>query len=286
MKILVVAAALSAALFASQTDDADAIRDRLDKYLLEYEPQLSALVADERMTQRDGPSRLANRNTAEPKKDREIISEVAFVALPGNVGWLGFRRVLRVNTKDVAGSGPALAAVLADGASDMYSKARLLLMESARHNLGGARTTNLPNLPLEFLHPRNRRRLRHRIDGTEKIRGVSTARMTFEEQSSPTLIQRPEGGDTQSLISAWIEPGTGRLLRATVKTRDVRIGVLPFDAIIAVEFRPDEKLGILVPYEMKEDFFAGRFREGTGTARYSNYRQFRTGGRIVPPPQP
>ena len=87
----------------------------------------------------------------------------------------------------------------------------------------------------------------------------------------------------QSLVSAWIEPDTGRLLRAQVKTRDARIGVLPFDQLIAVEFRPDEKLGMLVPYEMKEEFFAGRFREGTGTARYSNYRRFRTAVRIVPP---
>ena len=63
-----------------------------------------------------------------------------------------------------------------------------------------------------------------------------------------------------------------------MKTRDARIGVLPFDNAIRVDFRMDEKLGLLVPYEMKEGFFAGRFREGTGTARYSNYRQFRTDG--------
>ena len=280
-----IAAAIVAALVTTQLPNADEVRDRLDNYLLEYEPQLSTLVADERMTQRDGASKLANRQTAEPTKDREIISEVAFVALPGNVAWLGFRRVLTVNTKNVAGSGPALGSVLSDGASDSYSKARMLLNEGAKHNLGGARTTNLPNLPLEFLHPRNRSRLRHRLDGMEKIRGINTARMVFEEHKSPTLIQRPEGGDMQSLISAWIEPDTGRLLRSQVKTRDARIGVLPFDQVIWVDFRPDAKLGLLVPYEMKEEFFAGRFREGTGTAKYSNYRQFRTTARIVPPPQ-
>ena len=67
--------------------------------------------------------------------------------------------------------------------------------------------------------------------------------------------------------------------------RNARLGVLaPFDNVIRVDFRPDPKLGILVPYEMEETFFAGRFREGTGTARYSNYRQFRTNARVVPPP--
>jgi hypothetical protein len=281
----IVAAAAFATFVAAQANDGDAVRDQLDKYLIAYEPQLSGLVADERMTQRDGASRLANARTAEPTKDREIISEVAFVALPGNVGWLGFRRVVRVNNKPIGESGPSLALLLTDGAKDDYDQARLLLGQSAEHNLGFPRTTNLPNLPLEFLHPRNRHRLRHRLDGMEKIRGINAARMVFEEQSTPTIIQRPDGGAMQSLISAWVEPETGRLLRAQVKTRDARIGVLPFDSVIWVDFRPDEKLGLLVPYEMKEEFFAGRFREGTGTARYSNYRQFKTSARIVPPPQ-
>ena len=282
MKIFAIAAVMTALVLA-QADDGDAIRDRLDKYLFDYEPQLSSVVAEERMTQRDGASRFANSQTAEPTKNREIVSEVAFIGLPGNAGWLGFRRVVKVNGKALADAGPSLSVLLTDGATDDYDQARLLLTESARHNLGGARTTNLPNLPLEFLHPRNRHRLHHRLDGMEKVRGVNAARMVFEEHSTPTIIQRPEGGDMQSLITAWVEPGTGRLLRAQVKTRDARIGVLPFDQLIAVEFRVDEKLGMLVPFEMKEDFFAGRFREGTGTAKYSNYRQFRTAARLVPP---
>jgi hypothetical protein len=273
---------LLAVVLILQSDEAGAIRDRLDKYLIEYEPQLSSLVADELLTQRDGASRDAIRQTAAPTKDRRIKSEVGFIGLPGDAGWLGFRRVVNVNGKDLPDAGPSLGQLLTDGAKDDYDQARLLLAQSAQHNLGFPRTTNLPNLPLEFLHPRNRHRLHHRVDGKEKIRGVETARMIFEEHSTPTIIQKPDGGNMQSLIVAWVDPSNGRLLRAQVKTRDPQIGVLPFDAVVWVDFRPDEKLGLLVPYEMKEEFFAGRFREGTGTARYTNYRQFRTGARIVP----
>ena len=283
MKALFAAIASLLVAGAMPAADADAIRDRLDKYLIEYEPRLSSVVADERMTQRDGASQLANRRTAEQTKDREIISEVAFIGLPGDAGWLGFRRVLKVNGKALPDAGPALATILSDGAKDDYDQARLLLGQSAEHNLGFPRTTNLPNLPLEFLHPRNRHRLHHRLDGMEKIRGVTTARMVFEEHSTPTIIQRPDGGEMRSLVTAWVEPETGRLLRAQVKTRDARIGVLPYDNLIWVDFRMDEKLEMLVPYEMKEDFFAGRFREGTGTARYTNYRQFKTAARVIPP---
>ncbi len=273
-------------ILLAQADDAGAIRDRLDKYLLDYEPQLSSLVAEERMSQRDAPTadiiRSGRNQGTIGTENRSLISEVAFIGLPGDAGWLGFRRVVKMNGKDVKDKGTPLAALLTDGGSDDFDQARLLLADSASANLGSPRTTNLPNLPLEFLHPRNRHRLHQRIDGTEKIRGIAVSRVVFQEHSTPTIIQRPEGGDMQSHITAWIETTTGRLIRAQVLTRDARIGVLPFDNVILVDFRPDEKLGLLVPYEMKETFFAGRFREGTSTARYTNYRQFKTGARIVP----
>ncbi len=277
-----LAIALAAGLAAWQVDDGNGVRDRLDKYLIEYEQQLSTVVAEERLSQRDAPSRQATVTAAPDSKFRTIISEVAFIGLPGKAGWLGFRRVMKVNGKVIKDAGTPLDVLLTDGAADDYDQARLLLNDSASANLGTPRTTNLPNLPLEFLHPRNRHRLHHRVDGVERIRGSDTTRLIFDEHSSPTIIQRPEGGDMPSQVAAWVETSTGRLLRAEVRTRDARMGVLQFANVIWVDFRTDPKLGFLVPYEMKEEFFAGRFREGTGTARYSRYRQFKTSGRIVP----
>jgi hypothetical protein len=278
------AALLLGVLTAFQASDADALRGRLDSYLLAYEPQLSSLVAEELLIQRDGPSREATVNGAPDTKNRRLVSEVAFISLPGGTGWLGFRRAVKLNGKDLPDAGPPLGVLLTDEDRDDYDQARLLIAESARLNLGLPRTTNLPNLPLEFLHPRNRRRFAHRIDGTEKIRGLATTRLVLSETSSPTMIQRPEGGDMPSTVTAWVETDSGRLIRAEVKSRDARIGVLPFDAVVWVDFKVDEKLGLLVPVEMKEQFYAGRFRDGTGTARYSKYRKFQTTARIVPPP--
>jgi len=282
----IIATLILGTLLAAQATDADALRDQLDTYLLGYEPQLSTLVAEELLIQREGPARGATATAAPDTRNRRIVSEVAFISLPGGTGWLGFRRAVKLNGQELPDAGPPLGVLLTDGDQDDMDQARLLLAESARLNLGLPRTTNLPNLPLEFLHPRNRRRFAHRIDGSETIRGITTMRMVLNESSSPTMIQRPEGGDMTSLVTAWIEPGTGRLIRAQVKTRDARIGVLPFDATVWVDFRMDEKLGLLVPVEMKEEFYAGRFREGTGTARYTKYRRFQTTGRIVPPPGP
>jgi len=48
------------------------------------------------MTQRTSRQRQVTGAT-----NRRIHSEVAFVSLPGDAGWLGFRRVVKVNGKIV-----------------------------------------------------------------------------------------------------------------------------------------------------------------------------------------
>ena len=261
---------------SAQADDVGTIRDRLDQYLLDYEPRLSTLVADEEMTQR-------TRERQWVVTHRRIHAEVAFIGLPGNAGWLGFRRVLKVNGKAIKDRGVPLALLMVEGASDDYDQARLLLADSAAHNLGAPRTINLPNLPLELLHPRHRHRFAQKVFGREKIRGINTVLLRFDEFATPTIIQQPGAGDMKTVVWAWIEPASGRLLRAQVTTRDIRIGMPQFDAVIRVDFRHDAKVGMLVPVEMRETFFVERGAPaGSGTAKYSNYRKFQTAARIVP----
>lgn len=264
-----------AATVHGQAPEAGALRDKLDAYLLAYEPQLSVLVADEQMTQRAKESWVVTY--------RKLRSEVAFIALPGSAGWLGFRRVLSVNDKPIKDQGVPLAQLMLEGASDDYDQAHLLLQDSAAQNLGAPRTINLPNLPLELLHPRHRHRFSHRVDGTERIRKVRTVRLIAEETSLPTIIQQPGAGDMTSTITAWVEPDTGRLHRAEVRSHDVRLGRQFFDAVVWVDFRDHPAMGLLVPAEMKEEFFVSRAGWGTGTAKYTNYRRFETAARIVPP---
>lgn len=92
---------LPGVMVAAQSPDADAVRDRLNTCLLEYEPELGTLVAEEHLTQRDAPDRNASVTAAPDTKHRRLISEVAFIGLPGGSGWLGFRRVLNLNGKDL-----------------------------------------------------------------------------------------------------------------------------------------------------------------------------------------
>ena len=274
MKPIAVALALAAAS-AAQQPDAGALRDRLDQYLLAYEPLLSTVVADELMTQRTNERWVVN--------NRRIESEVAFIALPADAGWMGFRRVMKVNGKAIKDRGVALVQLMIEGASDDFDQARLLLADSAAHNLGAPRTINLPNLPLELLHPRHRHRFTQEVFGREKVRGTQAALLRFDEISTPTIIQQPGAGDMKTVVWAWIEPSIGRLLRAQVTARDARLGAGDFVAEIRVDFKEDRNVGMLVPAEMKETFFV-EHGAGTGTATYTNYRRFQTRSRVVPQP--
>ena len=268
-------AAIVIALLA-QPPSAEVLRARLAGYLTDYEPRLSELVADELLVQENkrGPRPTGGSG---PREYRTVQAEVAFIALPGDAGWLGFRHVTKVGGKQVNDELVSLNTALAGGAQDDYSRARAMLANSARYNLGTPRTTNLPNLPLELLHRRNRHRFTVRVDGQQHVRGKRTTRLIFVEMVSPTIIRSHSGADMQSTVTAFVEPD-GRLWRADVITVDR----LKFEHIVSVEFQQHRQLGLLVPATMHETFFAGDNRDTRGDATYRNYRRFQTSARIVP----
>ena len=270
MKVITLAAAIIATL--QTPDDTQRVIARLDAYLAAYEPRLSELVADERMDQtvRMSARGLSNR--------RVLISEVAFIALP-NGGWTGFRHVTSVNNRGVSNRAPSLESTLK---MPTLEAARALLRASAAHNLGLARTTNLPNLPLEFLHVRNRHRLAARSDGQVMVRDVETTRIVFDENTTPTLIRNPStDADMPAEVRAWID-AEGRLLRAEVTTFNAD-RKLPYVHLVRVEFVESQAFGgLLVPSHMYEEFPAQHPYTGTAEATYSNFRKFQTSARIVP----
>ena len=269
MKTLLLTIALVVA--ADQPANVDGVLAKLDQYLLDYEPRLSELIADELMVQEvRGNRRLLLERTLE--------SEVAFIALPQNVGWLGFRHVKTVDTRPVELADASLTVALS---TPGLERARALLREGARHNLGLPRTTNLPNLPLEFLHRRNRQRFVAREDGQENVRGIRTSRVVFLEHMTPTLIRnRDTGGDIPCVLRAWIDPRIGRLMRAEIETF-APANTKQSESLLRVEFSEIKALGMFVPTEMREVFPAGKPLRGTSVAKYTNFRRFQTSGRIV-----
>lgn len=280
--------ALAASLRAEpvQPTTVDQLLASLDRYFETYRLALGALVAEERMVQRTGGRDLDHANAIRALEvTREIISDVAFIDLPGGAGWLGFRDTKTVSGRVQPRTGPSLVEALKTGGASGPHQARALLQASARHNLGEPRTTNLPNLPLELLHQRNRQRYRILVEGPDRIKGHDAAVLLLEETRTPTLIQRPEGGDVFTEVRAWVEPATGRLWRAHVRLVDARAkagGLRASPATVDVRFAQHPTLGLLVPDRMEEEFYAQGRGLGRGEARYSNYRRFTTDARLVP----
>ena len=285
---IVVAGMLSWAR-GQESAQLDTVLNRLGLYLLDYEGELSTVVASERYEQQE--FRLARgrlRNTpfaaSEIVRTRKLESDVAFLRLPGGASWMGVRDVLTVDGKAVTTDTTRLLALVKrfGRESDVEDAARIIAASSV-YNLGGLRTINMPTTPLELLHPDHHVQYVFKLKGTDKIDGVMTTRLDFEEFDEPTIIGNPEGDPLFIQGSAWVETENGRLRRAQIGVRPKFDPRLPrtFETRLRVDYTFNAELKMLVPKEMSEEFFVVGGR-GAGKAKYSNYRRFTTTTRVIP----
>ena len=275
---VVVLATVSAS--AQRDPTLNAILMRMGEYLVEYESQLSSVVADESFSQRVD---YARTERAFRSVTRRLESEVGFIRLPGGAEWLGFRDVRKVDNRTVKEKGITVAEVIGSG-KDIGTQARAIAMASAHHHLGLARTVNVPTAALDIIHPSHYGGVEFTLDEPERIRGRPMAVLRFLETGRPTLVREPEGRNLVSSGRVWVEAHTGVVWRVDwtyqAEQRPKGAGAPPR---LKVDFAPNSDLGIMVPTVMTEHFAvpAGAAR-GEGRATYRNFRRFGTSARIVP----
>jgi hypothetical protein len=270
--------------------DMDIVLDRLGRYLIQYEAALTTVVADEHYVQREfrpppRGRRTAGLNPGEAVNERTLDSDVAFLRLPGGATWFGVRDVRTVNRKPVTTSQQRLVELMKRlGRDDFENEAAKIVAGSAQYNLGMLRTINMPTTVLEVLHPDHHVQFIFRIRGKDTVDGTATTKLEFEEFDVPTLINGVDGTALFIKGTAWVESANGRLWRVelTVKPGKANRLVEGVENTLRVDFMHHAELDMLVPKEMREEFFVPRGR-GTGRARYSNFRRFTTAARIVPP---
>ena len=278
---LLAACCLFAAQPAAQsTPSLEQLLDRMGAYLTEYESQLSSIVADERFSQHVVYTRAYTDGVPETNDQRRHLeSEIGFIRLPGGSVWLGFRDVRRVNGRAVARPAQSVSDVLASG-TDVMTKATAIAEASAAHNLGTPRTTNVPTAALEIIHPRNFAAHQFEMRGEDTVRRTRVAVIGFTEVRRPPLVTNPAGKELVSRGRIWVDPSTGAVWRVEW----IYAPAVGVPSSLRVEFDTHDKLGMLVPLEMREEFrsFGGIEAHGNGVAQYSNFRRFGTGARIVP----
>lgn len=271
---LCVAALISTAALPRQTAPSSpaptAALAALDAYLTEYEPQLSALVADERFVQQipySGPYNPALN------LDRLLLSEMAFLRLPGDGAWLGHRRVHRANGKVVSDVDPrALVALFGEGSDAAMEAARAIVETSSAHHLGLPRTVNVPTLPLELVHPRRRSAFEVEDAGIDR----KVRRLVFRERGAGGIVRFGGLGFLHATVTVWVEPG------GAVRRGDVALAApTGRPATLRVDFEWHDVLKMLVPVRMRETFVSSR-GPGVGDARYSNFRRFEVAARLLP----
>ncbi len=280
-----------------------AVLERAGRYVVDYEDKFRNLVAEEAYSQTAVvPGKQVNRIdystgrtlVGDTYQERKTRADLVFVRLAGDIPWGLFRDVFEVNGAKVRDRDSRLERLFVHASASALEQARRILEESARYNIGGAaRTLNLPTLPLVFLYPRNQFRFSFQAGARRRIAGFEALEVRFEEISRPTLVTDATGGDLPAKGRFWIDPSRGGVLKSEVVFRfEPRLA----EGSIETEYRPQPRLGIWVPYEMKEDYrdlpYAPRpiFHAPThATARYSNFRQFtvRTDEKAaLPPPAP
>jgi hypothetical protein len=289
---IVFATATTAA--AQQPDDAlEQLLTRATWHSLDFVDKLSNVVAEERYVQ-DSSVALATvpipglggrgngvqssipRGSA---KHRELKSDFLIVKSNGPM-WEPFRDVFEVDHIPVRDRDERISRLFLNPTGDTEARARAIAEESARYNLGAVRRTiNNPVFALIFLQPDLRWHFRFTLGKPDRRSGDDVRVVEYLEEARPTIITGLPGQEMVAYGRFWIEAATGRVLKT-----EVRVDERGVKAVLTTVFKADERLGIDVPVEMREDY---ELADGhvSGSATYGRFRRFEVNAReeLSPP---
>lgn len=259
----------AAVLSASQTAAPDGLVDRAAAYVLDYQQQLTAVVADERYTQH---VRLqVPRDTGMPAR-RTTLSEIFFLHVPGH-DWMAMRDVMTSDGYPVPNR-PDLKAALRR--LDAPEVARQFKTYNSRFNLGRVvRNFNEPTIGLLVLDPTHRGRFTFTRRRDVRIKGQTLAVLGFLETRRPTLVSNTDGSSVFSSGEITVEPSTGRVRRTLLA---LTIGSIAMT--LSTDYEQDERLGMLVPATFRERYQNSRVEDIVCEASYENFRRFEVQTRI------
>src|SRR6188472_307745 len=208
--------AWTAAVTADAPPSLRTVVERLHAYLSEYAIRLPATIAAEHYEQQcEDTARVRIAGSGRAVLD----SEFGIMRMENPAGWLGVRDVQRLNGEPIPDRQDrlqALQALFRNSSAGGLDQALRIALENARYNVGPIRRTiNDPAVVLAMLEDDpDRTPMRFAKAGETAIDGVAAWIVKFEERRRPTLIQRTSGGDQPAKGTAWVDPVTGRLMRA------------------------------------------------------------------------
>jgi hypothetical protein len=252
-------------------------------YVADYQAKLGGIVAEERYRQRVVNSMTASRPRNAPLvplfQARELKSDLLLVRLAGDDRWIQFRDVFEVDGQPVRDRDERLYRLFLEPTSGAQLQAQQIQNEGSRYNIGPVlRTINVPILALIFVDAEHQSHFRFKRVSPGDLRLLAVyARepdiwaIDYRETSKRTLIRGDSDRDLPSTGRVWIDSTNGRVLKTELRSGDTSVR-----AQIAVTYRSEPGLDLLVPGEMKEMYVIPRsMTRIEGTAVYSRFRQFK-----------
>lgn len=266
---VLLATALTAAAQQPRGLTVPDVLERVSEYLAVFEKDYARVIADERYKQTSKQKRVERLSDKTVTQTREIKSDILAAPESGS-RWLSFRDVYSVDGRVVRDRDARLEKLFATSGENRFVEARKIADEGARFNLGSIfRTINQPSMPLMFITTENRARSAFRIARHETLGDVDTVVIEFEESRRPTLVKSGVR-DLPATGNFWIEPKSGRVMKASVK---IESNLFNMEMLVTYGFV--ERLKMWVPVEMA-DTASNSLETVTGLAVYTNYRRFDT----------
>jgi hypothetical protein len=272
--------ALSCFLEAQGKSDLKVVLERARVYVEQYEEQLGTLIGQEDYVQTavwtsagqppeiTGPIRGGGR-----REQRRLSSDFLLIRVGST--WLGVRNVLNLDGYPVKQEEEEFDAIFKDSPEAIVQRLKAIQQVNSRYNIGDfMRTINVPTFPLTFLRQANIARFRFEKANEKKIDNVKTWGVRFVETSHPALVRSLNGEDEYTHGTFWIDSETGTVRKVETFIQG-RTSGQSYTVSVAITYRDNSKLGMLVPDTMQERYDTENHYIQC-LAQYSNFRRFET----------
>jgi formylglycine-generating enzyme required for sulfatase activity len=203
-------------------------------------------------------------------RHRDLRSDFLLVKSPDTSALVPFRDVIDVDGVPVRDREARLARLFLQAAPDAMAQAERIRDEGARYNLGNMRSTiGNPVLALGVLQLSYQKRFRFTLGKEDRSVAPGVWVVEYKEEKAPAMIRGEAARDLFAHGRIWVEAVSGRVLKTELLVEQPAVR-----ARVTTIFRMDERFGIAVPSEMREQYTLGTGNHVTTVASYGRFRRF------------
>ena len=262
----------------------EVVLDRAAWYLESFVDEFENVVAEETYIQdssvlvpsfspivgRGRGSALPSTSEMLRSRNRDLRSDFLLVKSHDTSALVPFRDVIAVDGVAVRDREARLAKLFMNASTDAMAQAEQIREEGARYNLGNMRSTlGNPVLALGVLQRSYQSRFRFLLGKDDKNVGPGVAVVEYREAASPAMVGGEAGRDLMSHGRLWIDTASGRVVKTELQVEQPAVR-----AIITTTFQLDDRSGIAVPLEMREQYTLANGNRVNMVATYGRFRRF------------